>query len=113
MRVGDDGRRAERQHEASKLVRQQLRRLEVHVRVDEPRHDEAPARVEYLSSLVVAEARDEAVDDGHVPVEPLACEYGEHAPSPNEQVGGLVAAGDGEAAGEIGHTATIDRIDLA
>jgi hypothetical protein len=35
VRVGDDGGRAERQHEPRELVDEQLRRLEVHVRVDE------------------------------------------------------------------------------
>ena len=37
VRVGDDGRRPERQHEPRELVDEQLRRLEVHVRVDEAR----------------------------------------------------------------------------
>ena len=37
VRVGDDGRRPERQHEARELVDEQLHRLEVHVRVDEAR----------------------------------------------------------------------------
>ena len=41
VRVGDDRRRPERQHEARELVDEQLRRLEVHVRVDEPRDDVA------------------------------------------------------------------------
>ena len=50
VRVGDDGRRPERQHEPSELVRQQLRRLEMQVRVDEAGHDEAAARVDLIHS---------------------------------------------------------------
>ena len=97
VRVGDDRRRAERQHEPRELVHQQLRRLEVHVRVDEPRHDVAAARVERLGALVRAEARDVPVDDGHVGLEPLAREDREHPAAAHDQVGGLVAARDCEA----------------
>ena len=42
VRVGDDRRRPERQHEAGELVDQELRRLDVDVRVDEARDDLAP-----------------------------------------------------------------------
>ena len=49
VRVGDDGRRAERQHEPRELVDEQLRRLEVHVRVDEAGDDVAAGRVERLA----------------------------------------------------------------
>ena len=66
VRVGDDGGRPERQHEPRELVDEQLRRLEVHVRVDEPGHDEAAGGVERLAALVVAEAGDVAVDDRDV-----------------------------------------------
>ena len=107
VRVRDDRGRAERQHEPGELVRQQLRRLEMQVRVDQPGHDESPAHVEGLAALVVAEAGDIAVDDGDARVEPLAREDREHAAAPKHEVGGLVAAGDGESAGEIGHWATI------
>src|SRR4029077_13038201 len=65
------------------------------------------ADVESRPPLVVAEARHEAVDDGDARVEPLAREDGEHVAAAKHEVGGLVAAGDGEAAGEIGHLATI------
>ena len=79
----------------------------MHVRVDEPGHDEPAAHIKCLSPLVVAEAGDEAVDDGDVGLEPLAREDREHAAAAKHEVGRLVAAGDGEAAGEIGHAATI------
>ena len=42
VRVGDDGGRSQRQHEARELVDEQLRRLEVHVRVDEAGNDVRP-----------------------------------------------------------------------
>ena len=103
MRVGDDGGRPERQHEPRELVGQELRRLEVHVRVDEARHDVAAGRVDDLRAVVVAEAGNEAVGDRDVRLEPLAREHGEHAPAAENEVGALVAAGDREPAGEIGH----------
>ena len=48
VRVCDNGRRAERQDEPRELVDEQLDRFEVHVRVDEPGDDPAPAGVEGL-----------------------------------------------------------------
>ena len=58
VRIRDDGGRPERQHEAGELGREQLRRLEVHVRVDEAGNDEGALRVERLGALVVAEPGD-------------------------------------------------------
>ncbi len=49
VRVGDHRGRAEREHEARELVEQQLGRLDVEVRVDEARHEEAPRRVDGLA----------------------------------------------------------------
>ncbi len=105
VRVGDDRRRPERQHEAGELVDEQLRRLDVDVRVDEARDDPAPGRVDRLAALVLAEARDVAVHDRDVGVEPLAREDREDASAADDDVGGLVPAGDGESAGEVGHAA--------
>ena len=42
-------------------------------------------------------------------VEPLAREDGEHAPAADDGVGGLVAAGDRESSGEVGHDASVSR----
>ena len=103
VRVGDDGGRAERQHEPRELVHEQLRRLEVHVRVDEAGHDPAAGRVERLAALVLAEPGDAAVDDRDVALEPLAREDREDAAAAHDEVGGLVAAGDRETAREVGH----------
>jgi hypothetical protein len=97
VRIGDDGGRPEGQHEAGELGREQLRRLQVHVRVDEARDDVGAVRVECLVALVRAEPCDDAVRDGDVGVEPLTREDGEDAAAPDDEVGGLVAARDGEA----------------
>ena len=93
VRVGDDGRRPERQHQPCELVDEQLRRLEVHVRVDEPRNDPAVGRVEQLPALVLAEPRDVAVDHGDVRSQPLAGEHGENLAAADDEVCRLVAAG--------------------
>ncbi len=107
VRVGDDRRRAHRQHEPRELVHEQLRRLEVHVRVDEARDDVTARRVERLGALVLAEARDVAVADGDVHVEPLAGEDGEDVAAADDEVGGLVAARNGDTPSEIAHNPTM------
>ena len=101
VRVGDDGGRPERQHEARELGREQLRRLEVHVRVDEAGNDEGPLRVERLGAPVLAEPRDHAVADRDVDVEPLAREDAEDAAPADDEVGRLVTPRDGEPPHEI------------
>ena len=92
VRVGDDRRRPERQHEAGELVDEQLHGLEVHVGVDEARHDEAPGRVDHLGAVVLADPGDHAVGDRDVGVEPLAREDAEDAPAADDGVGGLVSS---------------------
>ena len=77
VRVGDDRGRAERQDEARELVDQELRRLDVKMRVDEPGDQVAPGRVDRLAALVVAEPGDDAVDDRDVALEPFAREDAE------------------------------------
>ena len=57
VRVGDDCRRPERQHEPRELVEQELRRLDVQVRVDEPGHEEAAGRVDRLVGRRSSRAR--------------------------------------------------------
>ncbi len=52
VRVGDDCRRPERKDEARELVDEELDGLDVHVGVDEPRDDEAPARVDDLCAVI-------------------------------------------------------------
>ena len=74
VRVGDDRRRAEREHEPRELVDEQLRRLEVHVRVDEARARRSGRPRRRLGALVLAEPGDVAVDDRDVGLEPLARE---------------------------------------
>ena len=109
VRVGDDRSRPERQHEARELVGEQLRRLEVDVRVDEPRHDVAARRVDDLGAVVLAEPCDPAVRHGDVDLEPLAREHREDAAAAHDHVRRLVAAGDGKASGELqGHRLASD-----
>ncbi len=103
MRVDDDRGGAEREEEPRELVQQQLRRLEVHVRVDQAGHDVAAAGVEHLPALVLAEAGHVAVDDRDVDLEPLACEDREDAPPAHDEVGGLVPARDRDPTAEILH----------
>ena len=105
VRVDDHRRRTERQHESRELVDEKLDRLEVHVGVDEPRDDIASLRVDRVVTLVGAETGDDAVDDRDVDVEPLPREAGEHEPPADDDVGGLVPPGDGEAAFECLHAA--------
>ena len=107
VRVGDDGRGAEREDESRELVRKELRRLEVHVRVDEAGDDEPPGRVECLQPLVLAEARDEAVDDRDVGLEPLLREDREDLSAADDEVGGLVASRDREPASQRLHRASV------
>ena len=97
VRVGDDRGRAERENESGELVDHQLHRLDVHVRVDEAGHDVASRCVQRLAALVATDARDEAIDHRDVGLEPLASEDREDATSPDDEVGGLVSAGDGDA----------------
>ena len=56
-------------------------------------------------SLVLAEAGDVAVADRDVRLEPLAREDREHAAASDDEIRGLVSARDGDAAGEVGHSA--------
>ena len=58
VRVGHDGRRPEREDQPRELVDEELRRLEVHVGVDEAGDEPAAGRVQRPRALVVAEARD-------------------------------------------------------
>ncbi|HET8756559.1 MAG TPA: amidohydrolase family protein, partial [Solirubrobacteraceae bacterium] len=94
VRVGDHRGRPVRHDRARELRRHELRRLDVHVRVDEPRHEPAAARIDAFAAVVRAEAGDAAAGHGHVEVEPLACERGEDARVLDHQVGRLVAARD-------------------
>ena len=115
VRVEHDRRRAEWQHQPRELVRQELRRLEMHVRVDEARHHIAPGGVDNLPSVVLAQPGDPPVGDGDVRLEPLAREHGQHTAAAHDDVRGLVSAGDGKAAGEtvhVGEANTLLAVDV-
>jgi hypothetical protein len=80
----------------------------MHVRVEEAGDDVAPRCVDDFASLVLAQSGDPAVRDRDVGVEPLAREHGEDATAVHDDVGGLVAAGQGKTSGEIaGHAEAI------
>ena len=101
VRIGDDRGRPEREHQPGELGDEQLRRLEVHVGVDEAGHDVRPVRVDRLLALVRAETRDDAVADRDVDIEPFAGEDREHATAAHDDVGRLVPPRDRQPAGEI------------
>ena len=103
VRIGDHRGRAERQHQAGELVDEQLRRLEMHVGVDKPRHEVPAGELKDLAAVVVPDSGDVPVRDREIAVEPLAREDREHLRAADHEVGGLVSAGDGEAAAEVGH----------
>ena len=94
VRIGHDGRRPEREHEARELVDEELDRLEVHVSVDEARDDEPARRVDHLVAVVRAETGDHTVGDGDIAVEPFPGEHRQHPAASDDEVGGLVAAGN-------------------
>src|SRR5581483_5752682 len=77
--------------------------LQVHVRVHEAGDDETAGSVELLPPLVRAKARDVAVADRDVGLQPLAREDGEHPTAADDEIGRLVAARDREPSRELGH----------
>ena len=96
VRVGRDRRRAVREHAADELVHPELRRLEVHVGVDEAGREGGTGDVDRLECLPRTPPGDDAVDDGEVGRDPLARARHEHAATGEQQVGRGVAPGDGE-----------------
>ena len=82
----------------------------MHVRVDQPRHEEAAAGVDPLAAFVAADAGDAAICDGDVTSEPLARERAEHARAGDDEVGLLVAAGDREQARARRHAASLASV---
>ena len=94
VRVGDHRRRPEWEHEPRELVDQQLRRFEVHVRVDESGNDVPADCVDDLLAVVRADPGDHSVGDRDVGVEPFSRERGEDPAAMDDDVGRLVPAGD-------------------
>src|SRR5918994_4020869 len=86
VRVADHRRRPARHHDARELRRQQLRRLQVHVRVDEPGHERTVRGVDPLAAVEGADARDPPVGDRDVAGDPLPREGGEHARAADDEV---------------------------
>ena len=97
--VGDQGGRPVGHDQAGELGRGQQRALQVHVRVDQARQD-GPARQRdrlMRRPVVGPDAGDPAVgDDDRRRFDPLGKDV-DDPPAGQEQVGGLVAAGDADA----------------
>ena len=82
----------------------------MHVRVDEPGAEEAPAAVDALAALVRADTREATVGDRDVALEPLARERAEHLRALDHRVGRLVTTRDGQQAGgrrRVVHAGTV------
>jgi len=58
----------------------------------------AAAGIDRLARVAWSPARDDAVGDGELRLDPLARVGHEDAPARDEQVGGFVAPGDGQSA---------------
>ena len=106
VRVGDDGGGAEREDEAGELVHEQLRGLQMHMRVDEAGDDVLALGGDHLAAVVLAEAGDVAVADGHIGLQPFPGEDGEDPPALDDGVGELVAACHRKPSREI-HAGTV------
>ncbi len=79
------------------------------MRVDEARHDVAPARVQLLGPFVLPEPGDEAVHDRDIGFEPLPREDGENAAAAHDEICGLVSPRNRQPPRELVHGATIPR----
>jgi hypothetical protein len=73
----------------------------VHVRVDEARHEVAPAAVDAPPPGARREARDPAAGHADIDLQPLAREGREDARALDHEVRRALAAGDGEQVGEV------------
>jgi hypothetical protein len=99
VRVAHDRGRAPRYEHPRQLRHAQLAGLDVHVRVDEARREEALPPVDALAALVCPHAGEAPVGDRDVALEPLARERAEHPGALDHGVRRLVAARDGQQAG--------------
>jgi len=90
------------QHETRELTRAAHRRFDVHVRVDQARHDQAPVQVNYLVPIVaMPNCSDAVTGDGELGFQDLAGEDVDHAAIRQQKVGGLIAARDGKKVGKL------------
>ena len=94
VRVGDDGGGALRQHCARELVDHQLRRLDVHMGIDEARHEVGARDIQGFTAVIPAEADDVAVLDRDVHVEPFLREHREDVAAGQHEVGRFVTPRD-------------------
>ncbi len=85
-----------REHGAGELVHHQLGRLQVHVRVEEPRHKDMAPHVGFPRGVVAADAGDVFAADRDVGLEHLPGKDRQHPAALEHEIGRLVAAGHGE-----------------
>ena len=89
-----DRRRAVGEDGAHKLVDPQLRRLEVHVRIDESRSQRGARNIDDFNRLASPPADDDPVRDREVGLDPFAGARDKDPASRDEQVGRLVSTSD-------------------
>ena len=73
------------------------------MRVDEARHQDQPGDVDHAGAVVFADARDAVAADRHVARHHRAGDQIEDPAAAQDQVGGLIAPGHGDAAFQIIH----------
>ena len=86
--VGEDG--------AHELVDPQLRRLEVHVRIDESRSQRGARNFDNLDRLVSPPADDDPVRDREIGLDPLTRAWDKDLAARDEQISRLVSTSDSE-----------------
>ena len=99
VRVGRDRRRAMGEDRPDEFVHPELRRFEVHVSVDEPGRQGGACYIDHRAGLARSPAGHDPVHDREVGVDPLPGAGHEHPAAGEQQVSGLVAAGDGQHVG--------------
>lgn len=90
--VGGHRGRSVRQHGLHIFAHPQLRRLEVHVGIDEAGHQCRPIDVDHLDRVAITPAHNGSVTDREAGGHPLFRCGRQHPATTNQQVGGLVAA---------------------
>ena len=96
VRVAHDRRRPARDQQPRQLADHQLGRLDVHVRVDEPGGEPAPAPVDARPAVVRPDAGEPPVGDRDVALEPLPREGAEDLSALDDDVRLHLATSDGQ-----------------
>ncbi len=94
VRVGGHGRRPQGQDSADELVDPQLRRLQVHVGVDEAGRHRGAVEVDHFDGVPGAPTGHHAIGNGQVGRHPLPGRGRQDPPAAEKQIGRLIAPGD-------------------